>query len=112
MYELQGSDGRICVDLATRLQADRTLLIVGWQKERSSSTFKIKPQVEFIEQTEHWAPGMPFSRRGRRSRFDATCGPFGRRAALSEETARASSAITGLGGRRDDSYRRTRRAVG
>src|SRR2546426_2353528 len=59
MYELQGKPMvEYVVDLATRLQADRTLLIVGWQKEAIIDHIsKLNPQVEFIEQKEQLGTG-------------------------------------------------------
>ena len=59
MYELQGKPMvGFVVDLATRLQADRTLLIVGWQKEVIIEHIsKLNPQVEFIDQKEQLGTG-------------------------------------------------------
>jgi len=59
MYELQGKPMvEFVVDLATRLQADRTLLIVGWQKEAIIEHIsKLNPQVEFIDQKEQLGTG-------------------------------------------------------
>jgi len=59
MYELQSKPMvEYVVDLATRLQADRTLLIVGWQKEAIIGHISgINPQVEFIDQKEQLGTG-------------------------------------------------------
>ncbi|TLY28897.1 MAG: UDP-N-acetylglucosamine pyrophosphorylase [Ignavibacteria bacterium] len=59
MHELQGKPMvEFVVDLATRLQADRTLLIVGWQKEAIIEHIsKLNPQVEFIDQKEQLGTG-------------------------------------------------------
>lgn len=64
MYPLQGKPMvEHVVDLATRLQADRTLLVVGWQKEPIiAHVSQVNPRVEFVEQGELLGTGHAIQR--------------------------------------------------
>jgi UDP-N-acetylglucosamine diphosphorylase/glucosamine-1-phosphate N-acetyltransferase len=59
MYEIMGKPMvEYVVDLAAKLQAQRTLLIVGWQKESvKSHVAAVFPSVEFVEQNEQRGTG-------------------------------------------------------
>jgi UDP-N-acetylglucosamine diphosphorylase/glucosamine-1-phosphate N-acetyltransferase len=59
MYEINGKPMvEYVVDLAGTLQASRTLVVVGWQKELVMEHLsKSKPGVEFVEQTEQLGTG-------------------------------------------------------
>lgn len=59
MYELEGRPmAGFVVDLATKLQAARTLLIVGWQKQSVIEYFtQQQVQVEFVSQDEQLGTG-------------------------------------------------------
>jgi UDP-N-acetylglucosamine pyrophosphorylase len=59
MYEICGKPMvEYVVDLASKLHAHRTLLIVGWQKQLVAEHFsKLNYQVEFVEQNEQLGTG-------------------------------------------------------
>lgn len=59
MYEINDKPMvHYVVDLAVRLQAHRTLLVVGWQKQSVIEYIsKVHPQVEFVEQAEQLGTG-------------------------------------------------------
>lgn len=59
MYEIQGKPMvEYVVDLAAKLQAQRTLLIVGWQKASVAEHIaKVFPSVECVEQNEQRGTG-------------------------------------------------------
>jgi UDP-N-acetylglucosamine diphosphorylase/glucosamine-1-phosphate N-acetyltransferase len=59
MYEMHGKPmvGYV-VDLATKLQADRTLIVVGWQKDSIIGHLSsANPRVEFVEQKDQLGTG-------------------------------------------------------
>lgn len=59
MYEICGKPMvEYVVDLASKLQANRTLLVIGWQKQLVIEHFsKLNYQVEFVEQNEQLGTG-------------------------------------------------------
>jgi len=59
MFEISGKPMvEYVVDLASRLQANRTLLVVGWQKQLVIEHFsKLNYNVEFVEQAEQLGTG-------------------------------------------------------
>ncbi|MBI4810454.1 MAG: NTP transferase domain-containing protein [Ignavibacteriales bacterium] len=59
MYEICGKPMvEYVVDLASKLQANRTLLVIGWQKQLVVEHFsKLNYQVEFVEQNEQLGTG-------------------------------------------------------
>jgi len=59
MYPMQGKPMvEYVTELAARLQADRTLIIVGWQKESLIAHIsKVNPRVDFIEQPQQLGTG-------------------------------------------------------
>ncbi|MDI6765710.1 MAG: sugar phosphate nucleotidyltransferase [Bacteroidota bacterium] len=59
MYEICSKPmAEYVVDLASKLQANRTLLIIGWQKELVVEHFsKLNYKVEFVEQNEQLGTG-------------------------------------------------------
>ena len=59
MYEISGKPMvEFVVELAVTLQASRTLIVVGWQKQMVMDYFASKiPIVEFVEQTEQLGTG-------------------------------------------------------
>jgi UDP-N-acetylglucosamine diphosphorylase/glucosamine-1-phosphate N-acetyltransferase len=63
MYEINGMPMvQYVVDLAVKLQAQRTLLVVGWQKQSVIDYIsKVHPQVECIEQAEQLGTGHAVS---------------------------------------------------
>jgi UDP-N-acetylglucosamine diphosphorylase/glucosamine-1-phosphate N-acetyltransferase len=59
MYEMHGKPmAEYVVELAARLQADRTLIVVGWQKDSIIGHFSnVQPGVEFVEQPQQLGTG-------------------------------------------------------
>ncbi|HEY6193106.1 MAG TPA: sugar phosphate nucleotidyltransferase [Bacteroidota bacterium] len=59
MYQMHGKPMvEYVVELATKLQADRTLIVVGWQKDSIIGHLSgVNPRVEFVEQREQLGTG-------------------------------------------------------
>jgi UDP-N-acetylglucosamine diphosphorylase/glucosamine-1-phosphate N-acetyltransferase len=59
MYQMHGKPMiEYVVDLATKLQAERALIVVGWQKDSIIAHLsKVNPRVEFVEQREQLGTG-------------------------------------------------------